>query len=186
MRPSTYRLTGVMQQQSQVKHERIGQFLEKFPVLDQLAVFRVRQRIQFVDTDQSVFVRSVAVEKFMLHQTGELAELGNILPKKIQPMHQAQGASDFSFARENTAKDFTGFPGVAERVRNQANFSAQHVGKLGTGFELLLLRDLNRTHHFHRLLAEEILSFHVELTIVNKKTVDMLGRRFGAREESEE
>ena len=99
MRAGAHRFAGVVQQQSQVKHERIGQFLEKFPVLDQLAIFRLRQRIEFVDTDQSVFVRSVAVEKFMLHQTGELAELGNVLPEKIQPVHQAQGASDLSFAR---------------------------------------------------------------------------------------
>ena len=70
-------------------------------------------------------------------------------------------------------------------MRNQANFSAQHVGQLGTGFELLLLRDLNRTHHFHRVFVEEILSFNVELTIVNEKTVDVFGSRFGARQKSE-
>ena len=66
-------------------------------------------------------------------------------------------------------------------MRDQSNFSAQHVGKLGTGFELLLLRDLNGTHHFHRVLVEEILSFNVQLTIVNEKTVDVFGGRFGAR-----
>ena len=69
---------------------------------------------------------------------------------------------------------------------DQSNFSAQHVGKLGTGFELLLLRNLNRTHHFHRVFVKEILSFNIELTIVNKKTVDVFGSRFGAREKSEE
>ena len=89
MRASANRFAGVMQQQSQVKHEGIGQFLEKLPVLDQLAIFRARQRIQFVDADQSVFVRSVAMEKFVLHQTGELPELGNVLPEKIQSVHQA-------------------------------------------------------------------------------------------------
>jgi hypothetical protein len=71
-------------------------------------------------------------------------------------------------------------------VRNQPNFSAQDVGKLGTGFELLLLCYLNRAHHFHGVFVEEILSFYVELTIVNKKTVDVFGRGFGAGEKSEE
>src|SRR5438034_452842 len=63
MRASADRFAGVMQQQSQVKDEWISQFFEKFPVFDQLAIFRAGERIEFVDTDQSVFVGSVAVDR---------------------------------------------------------------------------------------------------------------------------
>src|SRR5437016_2341457 len=64
MRSRPHRLAGVMQQQRQIKNERIWQFLEKFPVLDQFGIFGSRQRIELVNADERVFVRGVTVKKF--------------------------------------------------------------------------------------------------------------------------
>ena len=76
------RLAGVMQQQRQIKNERIREFLEKFAVLDQFRVLGSCQRIELFDADQRVFVRGVTVKKFVLHQAGKLAELGNVSARK--------------------------------------------------------------------------------------------------------
>src|SRR2546430_1431798 len=81
MRPGADSLAGVMQQQRQIKNKRIGQLLEKLPILEQLGTFRSRQRVELVNADQRVFIRGVAVKKFMLHQTSKLAELRNVLTR---------------------------------------------------------------------------------------------------------
>src|SRR5205814_10202683 len=99
MWPGSDSLAGVMQQQRQIKDKRIGQLLEKFPIFKQFGIFRVSQCVELVNADQRVFVRGVAVKKFMLHQTSKLAELGNVLTEEIEPMHQPQSPPNFSFAR---------------------------------------------------------------------------------------
>src|SRR5438309_8566017 len=99
MWPGPDSLAGVMQQQRQIKNKRIWQFLEKLSVLDELGIFGSRQRVELVNADQRMFVRGVAVKKFMLHQTSKLAELGNVLTEEIEPMHQPQSPPNFSFAR---------------------------------------------------------------------------------------
>ena len=99
MWPGPHGLAGVMQQQRQIKNKRIWQFLEKFPVLDQFGIFGSCQRIKLINADQRVFVRGVAVKKFMLHQTSKLAELGNVLTEEIEAMHQPQSPPHFSLAR---------------------------------------------------------------------------------------
>src|SRR6266576_4909465 len=82
MWPGSDSLAGVMQQQRQIKDKRIGQLLEKFPIFKQFGIFRSRQRVELVNADQRVFIRGVAVKKFMLHQTSKLAELRNVLTRK--------------------------------------------------------------------------------------------------------
>src|SRR5437868_495643 len=99
MWPGADSLAGVMQQQRQIKNKRISQLLEKLAILDELRIFRSRQPVELVNADQRMFVRGIAVKKFMLHQTGKLAEFGNVLTEDIEPMHQPQSPPNFSFAR---------------------------------------------------------------------------------------
>ena len=41
------------------------------------------------------------MKELVLHETGQLAELGNVAPEKIHPMHHAQDAPDIAFAGQN-------------------------------------------------------------------------------------
>ena len=85
---------------------------EQFPIFEQLWVRCAGERIQFIDANQGVLVRRVAMKEFMLNQAGQLSKFRNILPEKIEPMHQPQGAADLTFARENLAKNLPRLPGV--------------------------------------------------------------------------
>jgi len=80
------------------EHERIFEFLKKFPVRHQLRIFSGGERIQLVDANQSMLVGGVAMKKFVLHEAGELSELGQISPEKIDTMHHAQHAANLAFA----------------------------------------------------------------------------------------
>ena len=57
--------------------------------------------VELVDADQGVFVRGIAMEKFVLHQAGELTEFRNVAAEKIDPVHHAQDAADLAFARND-------------------------------------------------------------------------------------
>ena len=59
-----------MQQKGEIENEWVGQLFEQFPILEQLGICRSGERVQFVDTNQCVFVGRVAMKEFMLHQTG--------------------------------------------------------------------------------------------------------------------
>ena len=81
------RATGVVQKQSQVENERVFQIFEQMTIRDQLRIRRVNQGIEFIDTEQGVLVGSVAMEEFVLHQTSQLTEFGNVAAKEVDPMH---------------------------------------------------------------------------------------------------
>src|SRR4030095_16734592 len=87
MRPGPDRFASVMQQQRQIKDKGICEFFEKVSVLDKLWIFGSRQRIELIDTDQSMFVGGITVKKLVLHQAGKLSKLRNILSEKIEPVH---------------------------------------------------------------------------------------------------
>src|SRR6266404_3912538 len=74
MRPRSDRTAGVVQEQREIKNKWVREFLEERAVRAQLRLFRLHHLVELVDAHQSVFVRGVAMKKFVLHQAGELAE----------------------------------------------------------------------------------------------------------------
>ena len=67
------------------------------------------------------------MEKFVLHQAGELAEFRNVTPKKIYPMHHPQDAAYLAFARNNSPEDFARLFAAAKRARDQPEISGEQV-----------------------------------------------------------
>ena len=62
-------------------------------ISDQLRIACSNQCIELIDAKKGVFVRGVAVKKFMLYQTGQLAKLRNITAEIIDPVHEAERAA---------------------------------------------------------------------------------------------
>src|SRR5437879_4633618 len=119
------RAAGIVKQQSEVKNERLFQFLEKLPIGDQLWIIRAHECVELVDAKQGVLVRGVTVKKLVLHQTSELTKLWNIAAKKIDAMHQPKRPADFAFSRENVHEDFSRDFGVLVSPGNLLETAAQ-------------------------------------------------------------
>src|SRR6266705_3205222 len=132
VRTRSHAFSRVMQEQRQVENDWIGQLLKEFPILQKLRVFGGDQGIEFLDADQRVFIRRIAVEKLMLNQTGELTELRNIVPEKINPMHHAQDASHFTFARKDLDEAFSRLFCVLVLAPNAARCLTEALDNFGT------------------------------------------------------
>ena len=156
MRPRADRPAGVVQKQREIKNKRIRAVSRKGRY-DQLRILVSCQRIELVDADQRVFVRGVAMEKFMLHQAGELAELRNVTAEEIDPMHHPQGAADFALARNDPAKNLARLFRVAQKsaVINP-DFAGEQIGKIRAELEVAFLRNFEHFHHLDRFLFEKI------------------------------
>src|SRR5476651_935105 len=109
MRPRRDTFAGVVQQQGEIEHEWVFEFLEQLSILNQLRIIGRGECVQLIDADQSMFVGGVAMKKLVLHETGELPKLRKITPEKIDTMHHAQNATDLAFARKNSFEYFAGF-----------------------------------------------------------------------------
>src|SRR2546421_11348584 len=98
MRPRADRAAGVVQEKREIKNKRVREFLEERAVGTQLRVFRFHHLVELVDTNQGMLIRRVTMEKFMLHQAGELAEFWHVTTKKVHPVHHAQHPPNLAFA----------------------------------------------------------------------------------------
>ena len=67
--PRPYCFTGIVQQERQIKNERILQRLKQFAIRNELWFFHARESIQLIDAYQRVLVRRVAMKKLMLNKT---------------------------------------------------------------------------------------------------------------------
>src|SRR5439155_4463802 len=88
---------GVVQEECEIKNKRVFQIFEEMTISDQLRIACSNQCIELIDAKKGVFVRGVAVKKFMLHQTGQLAKLRNITAEIIDPVHETERAADLAF-----------------------------------------------------------------------------------------
>ena len=103
-------LSGVVHEQREVECRRIVVLLEQLAIAGEFRIVAGEQLVEFVDADQCVFVRRVAVEKFVLHEAGEASELREVAPEKIRLVHEAQNASDLALARKDGEEDFARGP----------------------------------------------------------------------------
>src|SRR4029434_10790279 len=126
MSPRANGLAAVMEKQRQIKNEWVFELLENPAIGDQLRIIRRRQSIEFVDTYQRMLVRRVTMQKLVLHQTGELAEFGDVSPQEINPMHHSKDPANFPFPRQNRLKDVARSACILIRAGNLAE-AAVHV-----------------------------------------------------------
>ena len=94
----------VVQQQRQVKQAGPLQTLKQGRVMFIGLIFRLPDAVELFQADQGVLVGGVLMIKFMLHETGELAELRDVFAKQIHLVHRAQNRRDAAAAFEDGQK----------------------------------------------------------------------------------
>src|SRR5204862_7472778 len=87
----------VVQKKCQIENQRVFELLKNIPISNQLLIIRLREGVKFVDTYQCMLVGCITMYKLMLHETGMLAEFGNVTTEKIYPMHHSQYPHDLPF-----------------------------------------------------------------------------------------
>src|SRR5438067_426476 len=101
MRPRSDRLSGIVQQECQVKDQWVMQVFEQFPVTDELDILGAGQRVQLIDANQSMFVGGITMEELVLDQAGQLAKFRQITTEEIHPVHHPQDPANLSFLGNN-------------------------------------------------------------------------------------
>src|SRR5437868_15326528 len=96
-------------------------------ISDQLRIACSNQCIELIDAKKGVFVRGVAVKKFMLHQTGQLAKLRNLTAAIIDPVHETQRAADVAFPGQDLFETLARRFGVAVTAGDLAERAADEV-----------------------------------------------------------
>src|SRR2546430_461558 len=106
------------------------------------------------------------MEKFVLHQTRQLAELRNEATEKIDPMHQAQSATDFAFSRQDCHEHFAGRFGVLKCAGDLSQSAAQQIFELRAKIDIVFLSELKRLHHFQWIGLKNVALVRVEMTFL--------------------
>ena len=96
----------VVQQQRQVEHERPFQLLEQRGVGGVGRRFGLPDAVQLLEAHQRVLVGGVLVVELVLHQAGELAELGEVFAEQISLVHRAQDRRDAAALVEDGQEAF--------------------------------------------------------------------------------
>ena len=76
-----------MEEDGEVENRGVFEALEQVFVFPKAGLIGVDEFIEFLDTHERVFVSGVPVEKLMLHEAGEFAELWDVLSEEIDFVH---------------------------------------------------------------------------------------------------
>lgn len=126
---------------------------------------RLPDAIQLFQTDQRVLVGGVLMIKFVLHQAGQPAELGHILPEKIHLVHRAQDGGDVAALVEDGEKGFRDV-GVVQKIPvHQRDLAADELRQVGMQPQAALLRVQENPHQPARLVAEDAVARRVNLAL---------------------
>ena len=99
-------LAHVVEQQGQVEDEGPLQLLEQRGVGGVGRVFGLPDAVQLLEAHQRVLVGGVLVIELMLHQAGELAELGQVFAQQVHLVHGAQDGRDAAALVEDGQEAF--------------------------------------------------------------------------------
>ena len=72
-----------------------------------------------------MLVGRVTMQELVLHETGELAEFGNVSPQEIHTMHHSKDPANFPFPRHNRLKDVARPACILIGARDLAEAAAQ-------------------------------------------------------------
>ena len=85
VRPRADAFARVVEQQREIEDKGIFQLARRVPDTARVSDPRLEQRVEFLDADQRVLVRGVAMKKLVLHQAGELPKLRKIASRENRP-----------------------------------------------------------------------------------------------------
>src|SRR4029077_18359110 len=84
----------------------VVKFFEQATIRNQLWIGRLHQRVELVDAEQRVLISRVTMKEFVLNETGQLAEFGNVATEKVYPVHHPQDPSSITFSGQNGFEHF--------------------------------------------------------------------------------
>src|SRR5439155_1478083 len=87
--PGPNGFAAVVQKKRKVENQRVFELLKDISIGNQLRIFGLSERVQFIDTYTCMLIGCITMTKLMMHQAGELAEFVNVMTEKIDPMHRS-------------------------------------------------------------------------------------------------
>ena len=148
------RLAGVVEQHGQVEDVGPRRLLQERAVLGEGRFGGVDDLVEHLDADEGVLVGGVTMEKFVLHQAGEGAELGEEAAEKSEFVHGAQGAADLPLARKDGQERFAHRGLVDEAAVDHVEPAAQAQLQLGAELGVVLLGEEKDAHEPQRFVGE--------------------------------
>src|SRR5436190_24235720 len=177
---------GIVQEQREIEDKRVLELLEQLPVRPKFRVRRPEDLVELVDAHQGVFVRSVAMEKFVLHETGELPKLRHVAAQKIDAVHHAKDPAHFAFTGNDGFEYLPRFRVVAKAARDQPEIAGEEIGQFRAQIQLPVLRQLKGAHHRLRMFCQIGPALKNKLPVSNSKMIDPLFARLQSRQETKE
>ncbi len=161
MRPGPDAFARVVHEEREIKNVGIGQRREKLLVGLQFRFVSLAERVELLEADQGVLVRRVTMEIFMLHKAGEGTEFRQITPEKIDLVHHAQDARDFSLAPQNARENLARRLAVTKFARHGTQAATEEIGEFRAQLQLTFLRVFERLHQLLRFPGEKLRIAHV-------------------------
>ena len=168
---------GVVKEKGQIEHGGIFQLLKQGAIAAEFLGLRKKDAVKLLDADESVFVRGVAVVKFVLNQASECAELRNIASEKAEVVHLAKDAADLAFAGEDRQKSLSGDAGILKGAVHQPQAPANAVPQLSAEIELPDLCVMKSSDEPVGVLGEGFPRFLIELAVAGDKAVEFFDLR---------
>src|SRR5215510_2381750 len=91
--PASQALADIVEQQTQMQHGRVFDFMIEIAITLESFTARVGQIVERLDGAQCVLVNRITMIEVMLNQTGDPPELRHELPQKVELVHHAQPGS---------------------------------------------------------------------------------------------
>ena len=122
-----------------------------------------------------MLVGGVLVVELVLHQAGELAELGEVFAEQIHLVHGAQDRRDAAALVEDGQEAVPHVLVRQERAVHQAQVVADELGEVRVQAQPALLRVEEHAHQAARLVAEDAVGRGVDFTVDELEAVHGLG-----------
>ena len=111
--------------------------------------------VEGLDGAQGVLVGGIAVEKLVLDEAVERAELGHVAAEHADPVHLAQGAADLARRREDGLEGGARGLAVAERLVDQPVVGGDEILEFGGEAQVAELGVLEDADQAVRVLLED-------------------------------
>src|SRR5580692_377333 len=169
---------GIMQQERQVKHVGILNLQKKRFICCQFRVLCIDERVQLLNANQGMFVRGVPVKKLVLHQTGQIAEFGQISSQEIHLVHHTENVSDLAFPGQDGRESFSGGSCVLGSAIYQPGTPTNQLLELRTQFHFTLLRVEEDPHQTEGIFVKYFPTLEINEPAMTVKSVKLFGLQF--------
>ena len=168
-------LADIMKKDGEIEDGWILELLKNLPVAGEFFFSGKENAVQFLDTDERVLIRRVAVVELVLDKTIKRSELRDVATKNSQIVHQAECAPDLSLPGQDGKKCLPCGDGVLKGAIDEVQSTADEIHKLGVELKLPNLRMVEGPHETVGVVVENIPRLGFDAAVANNETVELLG-----------